>query len=169
MSPAPDAPTLIEDAPPAPPPVAPKPDASVKFASRDDWIGAAGKFAEEEYTIDGIGLVLLSEISGAARADILGTMATALQPDPETKEKGRLDTTAYQRALLLAGVVDPVSPAGDRRPLFRAGDMELVMRVGGAKVQTACEVIERLSKMGRWQTDAEGNSEATRNGASTSG
>lgn len=144
------------------------PDA-VQFASRDDFLNAAGKFAEETFHVDGIGNLLLSEISGEARADILGSMASALQSDPTTGEKGKLDTNGYQRRLLLAGVVDANSPEGDRKPLFKAGDLDRVMKVGGAKIQTVCGAIERLSKMGRWQTSAEENSEATPSDASTSG
>jgi len=150
---------------PPKPPVA----ASKAFADKGAWLAAAGRFKEEEHEVEGIGVVLFSEISAAARAEILGQMASAMQPDPETKEKGKLDTVAYQKALLLAGVVDPNSPAGSRNPLFKAGDMDAVMRIGGAAVTEAVAVVERLSKMGRWQVEAEGNSEPTPSGASTSG
>ena len=155
------------------PPVAPDETTATvvetKFASRDDFLNAAGRFDEEELTIDGIGTLLLSEISGHARAEILGTMAMGLQADPESGEKGKLDTAGYQRALLLNGVVDPSSPPGARKPLFREADMDRVMKVGGAKIQAAAEAIERLSKMGRWSVSAEGNSGRTPNAVSTSG
>ena len=146
----------------------PKTPAAPKFATRDDFLAAAGKYAEEEYDAPGIGLLLLSEIGGDARAEILGNMAMALQPDPETKEKGTLDTKGYQRGLLAAGVVDPNSPPGARTPLFSRGDLDQVMKVGGAVVAGIADVIERLSLMGRYQPSAEGNSANTPNGASTS-
>lgn len=132
-----------------------------KFASREDWLGAAGKLAEVEHYIEGIGWLVLSEITGEARAEIVGASATALN-------EGRLDIKNYQKALLQHGVVDPASPAGDRKPFFRAGDLDRVMRVGGKKITAIVEEIEKLSAMGRFQELAEGNSAPTPNGASTS-
>ena len=142
------------------------PEAARRFASRDDVLDAAGRFAEDEHEIEGIGLLLLSEISGEARARILGKMGMAL-------ENGKLVdpawTSQYQRLILLSGVVDPSSPPGARTPLFREGDMDRLMKVGGSKIAEATEVVERLSKMGRFQESAEGNSAAPPSGDSTSG
>ncbi len=144
------------------------------FASRTDWLDAAGKFAEEEFHLDGIGWVILSEISASARADILGHMASAMIPqDAAPGEapavKAKLDTPVYQRKLLLAGVVDSTSAPGARLPLFKEGDMDRVMKVGGSKVAGALDVIERLSNLGRYQPSAEGNSATTPSAASTTG
>lgn len=137
-----------------------------KFASRDDVLDAAGRFAEEEHEIEGIGWLLLSELSGEARAKVLGKMGMAI-------EDGKLVdpawTSAYQRLVLLHGVVDPSSAAGARLPLFREGDMDRLMRLGGSKITEAVAVVERLSKMGRFQESAEGNSAAPPSGDSTSG
>ena len=140
--------------------------ASKKYASRDDILDAAGKVAEEEHEIEGIGWLLLSELSGEARAKVLGKMGMAI-------EDGKLVdpawTSAYQRLVLLHGVVDPSSAAGARLPLFREGDMDRLMRLGGSKITEAVAVVERLSKMGRFQESAEGNSAAPPSGDSTSG
>jgi hypothetical protein len=152
----------------AAPAVEGKVESKSKFASRGDFLAAAGRFKEEELEVEGIGRLVLSEISGDARADIIGTMAMALQPNTETGEKGTLDTKGYQRSLLLAGVVDPTSAAGSRVPLFKIGDLAEVMRVGGAKITAICDVIERLSMLGRHQPDAEKNSGPTPSVASTS-
>ena len=145
---------------------APVPEAARRFASRDDVLDAAGRFAEEEHEIEGRGWLVLSEISGEARAKILGKMGMAL-------EDGKLVdpawTSQYQRLILLNGVVDPGSPMGARLPLFREGDMDRLMRLGGSKITEAVAVVERLSKMGRFQESAEGNSAAPPSGDSTSG
>ncbi len=136
------------------------------YASRDEILSAAGRFAEEEHDVEGIGWVMLSEISGEARARILGRMGMAL-------EDGKLTDSAwtghYQRALLLAGVVDPSSPEGARLPLLREGDLDRLMKLGGAKVTDMVTVIERLSKMGRFQESAEKNSVPIPSAVSTSG
>ncbi len=137
------------------------------FASRAQILDAAGSFAEEEHDLEGVGKLLLSEISGAARANILGQMATAIEGNKLTDPSW---TTKYQKTLLQHGVVDPASPAGARVPLFKDGDMDRLMQLGGAKIQDVVDAVERLSRMGRYQESAEGNSAAaTQNGASTSG
>lgn len=133
------------------------------FATRQDWLDAAGKLAEEEVEVEGIGLLLCSEITGDARADIVGQSATSLQA-------GQLDVRSYQRSVLLSGVVDPTSgQPGERSPLFRPGDIDRVMKVGGKKILVAVDVVERLSAMGRYQELAEGNSADIRNDEPTSG
>jgi len=138
-----------------------------KYVSRDDWLAAVGRFAEEEHEIEGLGVLLLSEVSGEVRADIMSDLSSVvLQPDGTPR---RVDQRAYQKRLLQAGVVDPDSPAGSRNPLFKAGDMDRVMKIGGQKIADVVDVIERLSGLGRYQAAAEGNSETTPNGAGTSG
>lgn len=134
-----------------------------KFLSRDDWLNNAGVLKEEEKEIDGFGWLLLSEISGDARADIVGVQSEGL-----LAEKRKIDAKAYQRALILAGVVDPTSPAGDRKPMFRPSDMDRVMKIGGAKIADIVDAIEKLSALGQYAGEAEGNSESTLNGGSTS-
>jgi hypothetical protein len=132
------------------------------YASRDDLLNAAGKLAEEELYVEEIGWLLLSEISGDARADIVGQSASAMQ-------KGELDVKSYQRALLLAGVVDPSSPVGNRRPLFRPGDIDRIMKIGSQKLLSIIDTVEKLSAMGQYQGGVEGNSETTPSAAGTSG
>ena len=43
-----------------------------------------------------------------------------------------------------------------------------MMKIGGAKLLAAIDVVERLSAMGRYQELAEGNFASTQNGAGTS-
>lgn len=136
------------------------------FATRTDILAAAGRFAEEEHELKGVGKLLLSEVSGAARADILGQMATAIE---DNKLSDPTWTAKYQKSLLRNGIVDPASPPGGRVPLFKGADLDQLMQLGGAKVAAVVDAIERLSRMGRYQESAEGNSVATQNGASTSG
>ena len=135
------------------------------FASRTDILGAAGHFAEEEHELEGVGKLLLSEISGAARAEILGQMATAIEGEKLTDPTW---TSKYQKTLLRHGIVDPSSPPAARTPLFKEGDLDAVMQLGGGKLGKIIDAIERLSRMGRYQESAEKNSAATQNGASTS-
>ena len=134
-----------------------------KFASRDDWLNLAGVLKEEEHNVEGLGTLLLSEVTGAVRAEIMATQSEGLLAD-----KKKVDAASYQRTLLQHGVVDPSSPAGDRKPLFRPGDMERVMRIGGAKIAEVVDHIERLSGLGVYTGEAEKNSEASQNGATTS-
>lgn len=134
-----------------------------KFASRDDWLGQVGVLKEEDKYVDGLGWLVLSEITGDVRAEIVGQQSVGL-----LAEKRKIDAQAYQRTLILAGVVDPASPAGDRKPMFRPGDMDRVMRIGGGKIADIVDVIEKLSSLGQYQGAAEGNSVPTQNGASTS-
>ena len=136
------------------------------FASRTDILDAAGRFAEEEHDLEGVGKLLLSEISGATRAEILGQMATAIEGNKLTDPAW---TTKYQKTLLRAGVVDPASPVGARTPMFREGDLDRLMQIGGAKLSGVVDAIEKLSRMGRYQESAEGNSEATPSVDSISG
>jgi hypothetical protein len=145
--------------------VAAKVDASVNgFLSRDAWLAQSGKFKEKEITVEGLGKVLLMEISGAARAAIQSQQSAGLLSDVK-----RIDAASYQRALLLAGVADPSSPEGARKPMFTAGDMDRVMGIGGSKIEVIVSELETLSGMGAGAVaSAEGNSEGTPSGAGTS-
>ncbi len=136
-----------------------------KFASRDDWLAAVGKLREEEHEVEGLGLLLLSEVTGEVRAEIMSDQsAVLLLPEGQTR---KLDQRGYQKKLILAGVVDPESPAGDRNPLFKAGDLDRVMKIGGGKVAEVVDRIERLSGLGQYQAAAEKNSDKA-SGAGTS-
>ena len=133
------------------------------FATRDNWLTSAGKLNEEEKNIEGIGLMLLSEIGADVRAEILTEQqSVALFAEGAAK---KLDRKWYEKKILLAGVLDPTSPEGARLPLFKPGDMDTVMRNGGAKIAEVVDSIEKLSLMGRYVQSAEGNS----NGATNSG
>lgn len=136
---------------------------SVAFASRDEWLNLVGHLKEEEHTIEGLGKLLLSEIAGDVRADIVAAQSVGLLAD-----KKSIDAKAYQRTLLQNGVVDSTSPVGARTSLFRPGDMDRVMKLGGGKIAEVIDHIERLSGLGQYSGVAEGNSETSQNGASTS-
>ena len=148
------------------PPVEAKVEETVKaaFASKDDWFNIAGKLREAELEVEGLGKVLLSEITGTARAQIMSTQSQGLLADAK-----KIDAVAYQRSLLLSGVVDPASPAGARVPLFSVGDIDRVMKIGGRTISKIVDKIEELSALGTYQGSAEGNSSPTQNGAGTSG
>ncbi len=134
------------------------------FVTRDAWLAQAGKFKERTIHVDGLGEVLLMEISGAARAAIQSQQSAGLLSDVK-----RVDAAAYQRALILAGVADPASPEGARRPLFTAGDMDRVMGVGASKIEVIVTALEELSGLGAEAVkSAEGNSEKTPSDAGTS-
>lgn len=134
-----------------------------KFLSREDWLNQAGVLKEEEVEVTGFGTLLLSEVTGDVRAEILGDQSVGLLADQR-----KIDAKVYQRKLILAGVVDPQSPKGDRKPMFRPGDMDRVMKVGGAKIADVVDGIEKLSSLGQYAGAAEGNFAPTPNGASTS-
>lgn len=140
-----------------------KAPADKKFASRDDWLGLAGVLKEEELHVEGLGWLLLSEITGDVRADIVGQQSVGL-----LAEQKKIDAKAYQRQLLLHGVVDPTSQKGDRKPMFRPGDLDRVMRLGGQKIAEVVDHIEKLSALGQYIEEPEKNSGSTRNGATTS-
>lgn len=134
-----------------------------RYISRDEWLNNAGVLKEEEKYVDGLGWLLLSEITGDARAEIVGVQSEGL-----LAEKRKIDAKAYQRALILAGVVDPSSPEGSRLPMFRPADMNRVMLIGGGKIAEIVDAIEKLSALGQYTGEAEGNSEGTPNAGSTS-
>lgn len=134
-----------------------------KFASRDDWLNLAGHLKEEELHVEGLGTLLLSEITGDVRADIVADQSVGLLADQK-----KIDAKKYQRTLLQHGVVDPGSPPGARTSLFRPGDIDRAMKLGGGKIAEIVDKIEQLSGLGQYAGAAEGNSENSRNGDSTS-
>jgi hypothetical protein len=141
------------------------------FASRDEWLAAAGRLAEEWQDVPGLGRVLCGEIGADVRADIT-TDQSAVLLTPEKDERGnanvrKLDRRAYERKLLLHGVLDPSSPEGNRLPLLQPGDIDRVFKIGGAKIGVIIETIERLSMLGRYAQSAEGNSNGTQSSAGT--
>jgi len=133
-----------------------------KYVNRNDFLAAAGKLAEKEIEVEGIGWLIVSELTADERAEVIGKQATMLN------SRNELDVKSYQRSVLMYGLVDPESPPGKRTKLLRAGDVSEMMRLGGGKIQTLVDAIERLSAMGRHSELAEGNSETTLNGAPTS-
>ena len=137
--------------------------AGTSCLSRDALLAAAGKLNEEVHTVDGLGTLLLGEIGADVRAEILTEQqSVALFAEGAAK---KLDRKWYEKKLLLAGVLDPQSPEGNRAPLFKPGDMDSVMRIGGAKIAEVVDAIERLSLMGRHMVSAEGNSNGAANSA----
>lgn len=134
-----------------------------KFVSRDSWLNLAGVLKEEEHNVEGLGLLLLSEITGDVRADIVAAQSVGLLADQK-----KIDAKTYQRTLIQNGVVDPESPKGARSPMFRPGDMDSVMKLGGSKIAEIIDVIERLSSLGQYSGVAEGNSDSTPSAGSTS-
>lgn len=142
-----------------------------RFASRDDFLAAAGRLSEEEVDVPGLGLLLLGEIGADVRADIT-TDQSAVLLTPEKDEKGnvnvrKLDRRSYERRLLLHGVLDPGSPEGNRLALLQPGDIDRVFKIGGAKIGVVIDTIERLSMLGRYAASAEGNSNGTPSSAGT--
>lgn len=142
-------------------PDAAPPEEGPKFITRETFLAAGGKLAEETLFVEGLGNLLLREVSAGDRADMLSKSLQALQRE-------QVDVKGYQRALLLVGVVDPASPPDDRQPLFKPADMDAVMRVGGKKLLPVVDVIERLSLMGKYQPGAEDFSAKTLSSGRTS-
>ncbi len=134
-----------------------------QFLSRDAFLSHAGKLAEETLTIDGFGTVICRELSGKSRALVLGVLAPAVQ------EGGKADLATYQEMLLELGLVDPDSPADDRRPLLDLASRSKAMEIGAAIIEKICSTIERLSGLDkRAPESAEKNSAAQASSDSTS-
>ncbi len=149
-----------------PGPVGEKGEIGVSFLSRELLLASAGKLNEETHTVEGLGTLLLGEIGADIRAEILTEQqSVALFAEGAAK---KLDRKWYEKKILLAGVLDPASPEGARLPLLKPGDMDAVMRIGGAKIAEVVDVIERLSLMGRHIASAEGNSNGAANSAGSS-
>lgn len=140
-------------------------DVASPFASREDWLAAAGHLSEEIVDVPGLGKLLLGEVSGDVRADIAADQAAiVLAPEGEPR---RYDVRSYQRRLLLHGVLDPESPRDARLPLLQPADIDRVMKIGGSKIATVVSTIERLSMLGQYAASAEGNSNGTPSSAGT--
>lgn len=150
--------------PPVDKPLAAVAPSDPQFASKDDWFNASGKLKEATLEVEGIGLLLLAEISGTTRAQIVSKQSAGLLADAK-----QIDAVAYQKALILAGVVDPSSPEGGRLPLFGRGDIDRVMEIGGQKIAKIVDKIEELSALGNYQKRAEENSPATPSASGISG
>jgi hypothetical protein len=142
---------------------APVTEDKVQYLSRTELLGFANKLKEETRVIDGLGTLLLSEVTAAVRADLIGQQATGMMADQK-----KFDRKGYEKTLVQAGVMDPASPPGGRVTLFRPGDMDQVFKIGGQKIADIVDVIERLSSLGEYSGAAEGNSEATPSDAGTS-
>lgn len=115
---------------------------------RDAFLGHSGKLREDLVEIRGLGPVLVKELNGIERAEVIETQATG--------SRG-VDVKGYQRMLLLYGLADPESPEGARTPLLRKEDLDQAMRLGAAAIERLCERIEELSGL---SVDAEALAEA---------
>jgi hypothetical protein len=116
------------------------PKAKTEFApvGRDALLARSGKLEEARVEIDGLGHVVVRELSGAQRAALM-------QAQVEAAQGGNLDILGYQRQLLLYGLVDPDSPEGAREPLLEKADLDMAMGLGGGLVDALCTRIEELS------------------------
>lgn len=127
--------------------------------SRDAFLSFAGKLAEEEVEVAGMGRVLCRELTGADRATVLGILA------PAASDGGRVDFGLYQQYLLRFGTVDPA----DGAPLLDVASAEKAMQLGASKVEALCSAIERLSGLsGKAPESAEKNSPSIPSSDSTS-
>lgn len=133
------------------------------FLSRDDLLKAVSLRAEEIVDVPGLGKVLCGEIGGDVRAALIGKMASDAQGQRD------YDRVAYEKRLLLGGILDPSSPPDARTPLLRSADADALMKLGAAKVQALVSAVERLSGMGPDAIQrAEGNSGPAGSGSPTS-
>lgn len=148
-----------------PKPVAPAAPPAPEFVGREQWLGVGSKLAEEVVEVEGLGKVLVSEITAKVRAEIMTIQSSGLLTDIGKS----IDHLRHQKTLLLAGVIDPASPEGARTPLFKEGDIDQVMQLGASKVEKIIDKIEQLSKLGRHASSAEENSVKPPNAAGTSG
>jgi hypothetical protein len=151
---------------PSKPPLPAEPaSAEVGFITRDAWLHTPVFLSEEVKEIEGLGKVVVSEVTAAVRAELVTLQSSGLLRD----ENKQIDRAAYEEKLLVAGLVDPSSPEGSRVPLFRKEDMGRVMRWGSGKIEPIVDAIERLSHLGKYSSSAEGNSAKTPSAAGTSG
>ena len=136
-------------------------------ADRSSFLALVGDLAEATVPLkDSKGKqvnVLVRELTGAERADLITLQAEAYQ-------QGSLKIREYEQKLLLAGIADPETPKGARQPLLKRGDDTELMKLGASKVQELVQKIEELSNLGAGAlARAEGNSETTPSEDSTSG
>lgn len=129
--------------------------------TRDGLLQQAGKLREELVALAEAGDVLVRELTGADRAEIVQAQAEAYQDK-------KVDIAGYQKRILLAGITDADSPAGNRQPLLRPDDADRLMQLGGGVIATLVKAIERLSGLGQdAEKSAEGNSAPTPSSSST--
>ena len=130
--------------------------------SRDAFLAHVGRLAEELVDVPAMGKVLVRELSGRARAEVLQLLAPAASG-------GKADIGAYQKMLLENGLIDPESPKDERRPLLDVTNRDKVMELGASKVEALCKAIERLSGLdAKAAESAEKNSGNETTSASTS-
>ena len=136
-------------------------DPTQGLLTRDGLLSKAGDLNEEILELPRLGKLLVLELTGADRALILQAQAEAYQDK-------KVDVIGYQRRILLAGIVDPLSPKGNRQPLLRPDDADRVMQIGGGSIALIVKAVERLSGIGQEaETSAEGNLPATPSSSST--
>lgn len=129
-----------------------EPEASAPVG-RDAFLGHSGKLREDTVQVPGLGDVLVKELNGNERAEVIETQA---------QNRGKVDVKGYQRMLLLYGLADPDSPEGARTPLLKKEDLDQAMRIGAAALERLCDRIEELSGL---SVDAEKLAEAAFRGA----
>lgn len=111
------------------------------FLTREELLSPPA-LDEEVVELAGFGNVLCLELTGDQRASISETQT-------KTYQEGKVDIKGYQRKLLALGIGDPTSPPEARVPLLREGDVSgLMAKLGGGKIRTLLNTIERLSGMG---------------------
>lgn len=111
------------------------------FLTREELLSPPA-LDEEIVELEGFGNVLCLELSGDDRAGISETQAKAYAD-------GVVDIKGYQRRLLALGIGDPSSPTDARVPLLSSADVPgLMAKLGGGKIRTLLNTIERLSGMG---------------------
>lgn len=153
-------PTALEDLKTLPGAVADAPPAKRAPLSRDAFLSSLGKLAEEDVEVDGLGTVLVREMTGKQRAQLLEVLAPAASG-------GKADLVRYQQMLLELGLVDPA----DGQPLLdMQTSADVLAGLGASKIEQLCSAIERVSGLSKSANErAEKNSETTPSSDSTSG
>lgn len=160
----PDESTATKPSTPPAPAAVPAKEGS-EFVGREAWLSAGSNLAEAVVEVEGLGKVIVREVTARIRAELMTMQSKGL-----IAEVGKMiDHLAAQKLLLEHGVVDPASPQGARQPLFKAGDIDQVMSLGASKVEKIIDKIEELSRLGKYQTSAEGNSAPAPKDAGSSG
>lgn len=115
---------------------------NVKALTPAQLLAAAERGREEKViAVPGLGAVLIGEITGVERADILSAQVEMARQD-------KIDVKGYQRKLLLAAVLDPTSPEEARTNAFLSnGEAATFMRLGGGKIRALIDAIEEFSGM----------------------
>jgi hypothetical protein len=115
---------------------------NVKALTPQQLLDAAAKGRDEKLVdVPGLGPVLIGEISGTDRADILSTQV-------DQARANTIDVKGYQRRLLAGSVLDPTSPPEERRGAFSSmAEAASFMRLGGGKIRHLIDAIEEFSGM----------------------